>query len=168
MAEIIALKAQPGAKPDPTIWVRASQNMVLHTPTGVYYVRKYRAGKGRLFRSTGETRKGRAQTLADEMLAEWLGGKRLGGRRYSIGELCDLLEVELSREENRRKRTHDKDRTYLPIIKHHFGDTWADEADEEFWGRWVRTTGKKLGRNLGDIAKYLSKVLTFAHARGPS
>jgi integrase len=143
-------------------WVKASQNMVLHRPTGIYYVRKYRAGKGELFKSTGETRKGRAQTLADEMQAQWLGGKRLGGRRYPIGELCDLLEDRLSEDPERRRKTRQHDKTYLPIIRDLFGEEWADEIDEAFWDAWVRRTGRGMNRTLGDVAKYLSKVLTFA------
>jgi integrase len=150
-------------------WVRVSGNMVFHRSTGVYYVRKFRAGKGRLFKSTGETRKGLAQTIADEMMSEWLGGKRLGGRRYRIRELCAALYDELGRVPDRRPKTRRRDyemfRPEEGTIVHHFGEFWADECDENFWQDWVRTTGGTLGRSLGDIAKSLSKVLTFAFER---
>ncbi len=162
------------AKAKAKVWERVSDSLVLHNPSGTYYARKFKAGRGAFFKSTGEKRKGRAQSIADQMLSEWMGGTRLATRRYRIDELCDQLDAVLEAEfmerdeagnRTRRARTRDKDGTCLPIIKDLFGEHWADEIDELFWQDWVRTHGRKLNRRLGDIGKYLSKVLTFAYER---
>lgn len=149
-------------------WERVSDTMELHVPSGIYYASKFKACKGRFRKTTGETRKGRAQTIADQMIAEWMTGKRKVSERPLVSEVIDeldeVLEVEGEQGE-RRKRTCDKDGTYLPIIKQYFGDRNIDELDEQAWEDWIRTTGRKLDRTLGDIAKYLSKVLTFAFRR---
>lgn len=146
----------------------------LNTQSGVYYVRKYRAGKGELFKSTGETNKGRAKTKAEDMIAGWLGQRRTAARRVLVSEVIDQLERVLGEESIqkdeagrpvRRRRTVDKDGTYLPLLKTLFGDAYIDELDEDFWEDWIRTTGRKLNRQLGDIAKYLSKLLTFAYRK---
>lgn len=154
-------------------WKKISHNLVRHLPSGIYYARKYKAGKGRLFKTTGETRKGPAQTIADVMVAEWIGGKRLTGRRYRVEDLCDLLLEELETVE-RRKRTRDRDREMLRaeskgrsagVLRREFGGWWVDEIDERTWWDWTRGRGVKTGRRLGDIGKYLSKLLTFAFER---
>lgn len=140
----------------------------LNTESGIYYVRKYRAGKGALFESTKEKLKSRAKTVAENMIAEWLGDTRKITRRRTIGAICEELEPVLKQEfENgdRRLKTWDHDQTYLPITQDLFGDTFADEIDEEWFDDWVRTKGRRMNRTLFDIAKYLSKVLTFAHRR---
>jgi integrase len=177
-AKIIPLKA-----PKVAVWEVVSDNLVLHVPTGHYYVRKYKSGKGRLFKSTGETKKGIAQHKADYMIAEWLGNKRKGtGRRKRVSDIRDevldhLEKLAMMKDPEgrpmRRRRTADKDRTYLadktyhgkpitaPIVEY-FGDTFLDEIDEQFWADWVTTSGWKLDRKLGDIAKYLSLVMGYA------
>lgn len=172
-AEVLRFAPKSEEK-DGRIWIRVSHNLVLHRPSGIFYARKFKAGKGRFFQSTGLTKKGLAQTKADVMIAEWMGGKNQAGKRIRmervIDELDEILEAEAhQRDEHgrvlRRKRTRDKDRTYFPIIKKHFGDLFPDEIDEAYWKRWVLTDGRKLNRTLGDIAKYLSKVLTYAFER---
>jgi integrase len=135
----------------------------------MFYVRKFRAGKGELFRSTGEKRRVRAQTIADKMMSDWLGHRQTTGRRLKIADACEeLLEV-LEQEfmnGDRRKRTFDHDKTYAAVLTKLFGDIYVDEFDEDFWDGWVRNTGKKLDRKLGDISKYVSKLLTYCHRKG--
>ena len=141
----------------------------LHSASGVYYVRKFKAGKGQLFKTTGETTKGRARIVADEMIAEWLQGKRpTTGRRMRIKEICSVLEEFLKSEAehgDRRVITSKKDPRMLRVIATLFGDLFADDLDEDWWANWVTFEGRKLGIQLFDHAKYLSKVLTFAHRR---
>ena len=91
------------------IWIRVSGNLILNQETGMYYVRKFRAGKGRLFQSTGFTQKGKAQSKADEMVAEWLYGKRATtGRAQRVEEAVDLMMEEIEKEffNKDRKETH--------------------------------------------------------------
>lgn len=142
----------------------------LNTDSGVYYVRKFKAGKGRLFKSTGQTKKGVALTSADQMISDWIGGKiKAVGRRKTISEIIDELQLHLAAEfENKVRRafTRKCDKSELKATRKYFGEQFADEIDEEFWEDWVKFTGRKLRRKtLKNYSKYLSKVLTFAYRR---
>jgi integrase len=142
----------------------------LHSESGIYYVRKYKAGKGQLFKTTGETTKGRARFVADEMITEWLTGRRqTTGRRQKVSAVCDeLLEFLKSQAKNpddRRSATWIKDQRMVRVISDLFGDLFVDDIDEDWWANWVAFEGRALGIQLFDHAKYLSKVLTFAHRR---
>lgn len=152
----------------PKQWTRVSSNLVLHVASGIYYVRKKKAGKGELFQTTGQTNKKAAEGRALELISEWVAGtKKVGAERF-ISDVCDEIEEVLKKEfENgdRSKATADHDKAYLPIIRKYFGIHRASEIDETFWDEWVRTVGRSSGRTLGDIAKYLSKVLTFSYQR---
>lgn len=147
-------------------------DLELNRASGIYYVRKHVAGKGEFFKSTRQKTKRMAQTVADEMLREFIGRKPgLRNERIRIAKACDLLleqceeETQLKDEDGhvlRRAVTFEKDCFYIPKIKELFGEYWADEIDEQFWKSWVKRVGRKLGIKLGDYAKYLSKVLTYA------
>jgi integrase len=148
-------------------------NLELDTKSGYYYVRKYIAGKGELFASTRSKKKMVAKTIAETKIAEMIGRKPgLRNRRIrlaALGEplLKDLKEQTETLDEDghplRRLSTYTgKDKVYIPLIVKLFGEVCADEIDEQFWKSWVKKTGRKLGRNLGDIAKYLSLFLTYA------
>jgi integrase len=150
-------------------WIKISDNMVLFEPTGVYYARKYRRGKGRFFKSTGERRKAVAQSKANEMISEWLTGMRAAvGRHATVGEVSDeLMRVlrEAKEKGDRAETTWTHDKVYLRRICKLFGDFPVASMDESFWEDWIRKSGRKSGHKLGDLAKYVSKVLTFAYER---
>lgn len=148
--------------------VRGVSYLKRHRVTGIYYVRKFKAGKGELFRSTGTTKKGIAQTKADAMISEWLGKARKATQRMTVAQACEALEAELRQEfeaGQRRAKTWEHDRAYLKVISDLFGTRYVDEFDEETWAEWIRTTGSKMNRTLFDVAKYLSKVLTFGYRK---
>lgn len=156
--------------------------LLVHRKTGVFYVRKYKAGRGELFKSTGQVQIAKARTMRDQMIADFEGGKVMVSRRR-VEHVCAELLRELEREAKtlgdngqplRSKRTHDKDITMLRdesaevelgTIRKYFGEVFVDEIDEEFWKDWRLTEGARLGRTLFDIGKYLNKLLTYAHAR---
>lgn len=151
---------------DSRTWARVSDNLVLHKPSGIYYARKSKAGKGRLFRSTGLKQKGRAQSQADQWIAEWLSGKRASaGRVQRVSDAVDLLLADLEQEfinGDRKRNTWESDKVYLKQIKNLFGEMYLEEMNEDWWDDWVRLDGRKLKRTLFDLAKKLSKLLTFA------
>jgi integrase len=151
-------------------WIRVSHNLVLHVPSGTYYVRKSKAGRGELFKTTGYDKKGPAQTKADEMVSEWLGGRLKLGRRLRVEQFIPEVEEQLKQEfqnGDREEGTRQSDRAYLKAIKKYFGVYFIDEIDEEFWANWVRANSKTAGRTtLFDVAKYLSLTLTRAHRAG--
>jgi integrase len=153
--------------------VEGAPNLELNTKTGVYYVRKYRAGKGELFKSTRCQVKGRAKNIAEDMIAEWLGDKSRG-RRVRIDSVaddfladCTLQHQTLDQDGRplRRLATYKHDLSFVKFIKEHFGDAYADEIDEQYWDEWVKHKGRKMKRTLGDVAKYLSMILGFAFKR---
>lgn len=151
-----------------TIWKRISSNLVLNTQTGVYYVRKEKTGKGRLFQTTGFKKKAAAQTKADQMVADWLYGKVKSNKIPYVSDICDEMHEVLHQHylnKDRRERTWEHDRTYLPLLKKHFGTIRVDEFDEERWETWVRTQGKQLNRSLFDLSKYVSKLLTYSYSK---
>lgn len=136
--------------------------------SGIYYVRKFKAGRGELFQTTGERTRGRATRVADDLISAWLGGKRVDKAPTSIRELCEELAVvlvEQNRNGKRSAKTVENDHVNLPLIARLFGDMRPEELDEDFWEDWARTEGEALDRTLFDIAKYLSKVLTYAHRK---
>lgn len=150
----------------PKTWKRVSDNLILHIPSGMYYVRKFRAGKGRLFKTTGEIRKGHAQSKANDMISEWLYGKNRLTTYAPISEVCDKLLLVLEQDfydGKRAKKTWEHDRVYLKQVKALFGKMLIAELDETFLDNWTRTTGRKTGKTLGCLFKYISKMLAYAH-----
>lgn len=186
-AEIVPFPQSKKEKP----WKKVAPGLWLHVESGVYYVRKFKKGKGELFKSTGETKLGRAKTKADEIIQEWLGRTPgLKNKRITISELCDLVLEDLrkqteTRDENgfllRRPSTFvSKDLPYLRgretrvekrrkgmreqgVIRDLFGDRFADELDEQWWAGWLAHEGRAVQMRKTEIAKYLSLVLSFAH-----
>jgi integrase len=144
----------------------------LHKVSGIYYVRTSVAGKGELFKSTRSKKKGEAKSIADEMIKEFAGQKPgLRAGRIKMAKICDmaleacLLEgTQLDDDGHplRSKNTNEHDTYNFPLIKKLFGDYFADEIDEQFWKSWAKKEGRELNRTLGDIAKYLSKALSYA------
>jgi integrase len=131
-----------------------------------------------------------ARILIEIAMGQKRGMKK---HRIQVWEVCDLLLKELKeqtemRDENgqllRRLSTYvTKDVPFLRgkmteeekrrsgrkklreqgVIRELFGDYFVDEIDEQFWKAWVKNKGRTLGRNLGDIAKYLSHVMSYAY-----
>jgi integrase len=171
----MSAKILPFSQPRGREWQKVSHNLMLHIPTGYYYARKSKSGRGRLFKSTGLKKKGLAQTKADLMVSEWLtGGAKKKQRR--VAELCDSLDDELqvmselsddAGSKRRRASTREKDKYMLAFVRKYFGEMDADAINEGFWESWCLRVGPKTGRKtLGDVAKYLSKVMTYAHREG--
>jgi integrase len=172
--ELIYLEKVLPHKKKEKIWIKQSHNLVLHVPTGCFYARKSKAGKGRFFQSTGFKTKGKAQTQADEMIAEWLGGKRNTGRRLRVSPVVDEMLAALKKEANtlgqdgyplRSAATYDHDKYYARVIKKLFGGDFIDQWSEQWWDEWIKNTGVNLGRTLADIAKYVSKTHSFAFSK---
>lgn len=161
-AEILEFKL----KKKNEVWEPIESGLIKHIPSGIFYVRKFQNGK-RLTVTTGTDKIGKARTIRDQKLAEWISGK-VPDRKAKVAQICDELETVLTKDfENgdRRIRTLEHDKTYFPIIKKYFGHMNVTAIDEDFWDDWVRMTGRGLGRTLNDIAKYLSKTLTFAYKK---
>ncbi len=148
-----------------------------HRASGIIHIRFFKAGRGRLEKTTGETAIGKANTKSLELIAEFLGDKpRLKRGRATVARVLDELLVALDHDfeiGERRLRTHENDHVSIPLLKRHFGKLYLDELDEDWWDTWarqyqrqvlkVKMKGEDPGRTtLFDVAKYLSKLCTFA------
>ena len=162
---------RPERKADATyIAVDGAPDLELNTKTGVYYVRKRRAGKRPLFKSTRSKKKGEAKTVAEDMIADWLGNRHQGRRvrveRVAAEMLAEFKDLHGSLDKDgrplRRKSTFKHDQAFVKFITTYFGENYIDEIDEQFWEDWVKGTGRKLDRTLADVAKYLSMLMTYA------
>jgi integrase len=149
--------------------VEGYENLRRERTTGTLYVHKYKAGRGRLMESTRTKSLSRARAYADTRISDWLTGSRGALSRVpSVSDVCRELKAYLRKEveaEDRRPRTWEQDQTYLELLRRYFGHVRISEIDEDWWDTWVQFEGRRKNRTLFDVAKYLSKVLTFAHRK---
>lgn len=159
------------------------RNLALDTQSGIYYVRKSKKGKPDLFKSTGETSKYKAQKVAESLIAEYLTGKaKARPGKALVSDLCADLLADLEAETKimteggypqRSAKTFEKDRTFLTrVIPDLFGNQDPSSIDEEWWRTWEQANRGKVKnyktgqpRKMAEIAKYLSKVLSYAHRK---
>lgn len=146
-------------------------NLEINTKTGVYYVRKFRAGRGALFKSTRCKKKGMAKTIAEDMISDWLGLKQTGRRRIRMEQVlpefladCKAQHETLDKDGQPKRRisTYKKDQSFVKFLGEHFGEEYLDDLDEQYWANWLKGKGARLDRTFSDVAKYLSLVLAFA------
>jgi integrase len=164
------MKPSSSENQHPMTWKRVSGNLVLHQPSGTYYVRKFKKGKRPLFQSTGTKKKLLAQNIADEKMAEWLGNRlKVNNRIVTMRDFIPVLKEVLRQQYENKDRSADtwsKDQTYLKVLELHFGDESLDALDETYWEDWYRENKRILGREtFFDIAKYLSIALNLAHQK---
>lgn len=159
--------------PKPKIWERIPGTMlVLHRPTGMYYIRKKKVGRGELFKPTGFKTLGKAKAAAQEMYDAWAQGKISAQKRQRVSSVVAELLSSLEREHKtlvdghpiRSAATLEHDRYYARIITKLFGEQFIDQITEAWWDSYVKSA--KRDRTLGDLAKYLSKTHSFAFRRG--
>lgn len=123
---------------------------------------------------TGVLQVGRQYTVSevcDMLLAELeqeFEAKRMDGsrkRRIRTFKKDNLyLRAKPTAEELvlRKKRSTPGPAPLKGTIRQLFGDIFVDAIDEAFWKDWTENEGSRLGRNLFDIGKYLSKILNYA------
>lgn len=171
--------------------VRGCSFLKKHPKTNIYYVRKYVAGKGELFKSTRTSKVGLAKTIADQMIHDFIDiDPGLKNKRVKVKDICSLLlsDFEKATKEAdkeglpiRRKSTFDsKDKPYLRgpfpkeyklkkgmrkqgVIRDLFGEMFIDEIDEVFMKKWIKKEGKKHTKKFSEIIKYLGLALSYAH-----
>jgi integrase len=173
----MSAKVIPLQRPKAKLWERVSHNMVRHLPTGTYYARKTQVGKDPLFKSTGSKKKMLAQTIADQMVEDWRGGRLSAKRAGRVKSFLPIVDESLQKKFEAGKRdavTREKDRDFLVgrdadkpgVIARYFGDMLLTEIDEDFWEDWADAGSWRAERStLFDVAKYLSIVLKHAHRK---
>lgn len=165
----MSTKVIPLPKKKAKVWERVERNLYLHVPSGIYYARKYRAGKGRIFESTGQRSISAARTAAETIRADFVSDRAPTERRgFRVKDILDDVDRELAKDfeaKERSKRTRDKDKTLLADMRTHFGAVYLSDLDESYWENWIRDTGRGLKRGLGDFAKYLSIILDHAYRK---
>lgn len=134
--------------------------------TGIYYFRKFKAGRGELFKTTGSKTLGKANTIGWGLWEEFIGVRKAKTSSIlRVSAVIEGLERELQKDfedGHRRKRTRAKDKDMFRVIDKYFGDVFIDDLDESFWMDWQREHRTDPPRNFMDIVKYLNKVLTYA------
>lgn len=139
-----------------------------HLPTGTYYVRRKRKGKKPLFKSTGQKARGRAKTAADEMISAWLGGRPITHREQELfGPFATKFLDHVQKSTKLKPRTKEQAKIYINALIDELGHMALSEITEGFFEEWIEDLKHKMKRTtFADYAKYLSKVLRHAHAKG--
>lgn len=139
-----------------------------HVATGIFYVRRRRKGKKPLNKSTGESVRVKARTKADAMIQSWLDDKPITYRdqiQFGPFALKYLEHIETSTK--LKPRTKEQARIYIKILVEHLGFMAITEISEGFFDEWIEEFKHKSDRaTFADYAKYLSKTLRHAHAKG--
>lgn len=154
------------------IWVRDEKDrfLVLHRPTGMWYVRAKRKGKRPLFKKTGYTQKGKAKTKALIMLAEWMGTRPASGA--AGGDVILFRDFaadfrEYIKKTNLRPRTLEQADIYLGELIEEVGYQDIRAINEGFVDEWLADFRSRKDRaTFADYVKYLSKTLRHAHRKG--
>lgn len=148
-------------------WERVDSDLVLHLPTGMYYVRRKKKGKKPLFKATGYTTKGKAKTKAMLLIAEWMGrargqdGEVILFREFTEDYLIHLEKTKL------RPRTKEQARIYLGALIEEIGHMDLRAINEGFFDEWIADfRGRSQRGTFADYAKYLSKAMRHAHRKG--
>lgn len=106
-----------GSSDKPQLWKRAERNLYLYLPTKIYYTRKSRKGKGRIFVSTGEKTLGGARAAAEKIRSEFVESDApMNARGLRVRRILRAVDDELQKDfENgdRSKETRSKDGTFL-------------------------------------------------------
>lgn len=151
------------------IWAKDPKDsfLVLHRPTGMYYVRAKRAGKRPLFKKTGFDVKARAKTKAMLMLAEWMGTRRKTDNDHIL--FCDFAPdfLEYLLKTQLRPRTKEQATIYITLLIKEIGHKSLRDLNEGFVDEWLAEFRLRSERTtFGDYIKYLSKALRHAHRKG--
>lgn len=141
--------------------------LYLNQVTQVWYVRKKKRGKKPLFKSTGEKQKGRANTKALLLIAEWLGSKRGPGFVCPLfREFAEEYLIHLEKDTKLRVRTKANARMYIKELIQEIGHMPLDEINEGFFEEWLTDFRARKNRaTFADYYAYLGKVLKHAHAK---
>lgn len=157
---------QPEAKDD-RLWARDERDrfLVLHRPTGTWYVRAKKKGKKPLFKTTGHRAKGKAKTRALILLAEWMGTRPPESDVILFGEFADDYLTHLEKT-TLRPRTKEQARIYIKALIQEMGHVNITAINEGFFDEWLAEFRGKVKRTtFCDYAKYLGKVLRHAHRK---
>jgi integrase len=149
------------------VWIRDEKDrfLVLHKPTGMYYVRAKKKGKKPLFKKTGYSQKSKAKTKALIQLAEWMGTRPPEGQVILFADFAEsyLEHLELTKL---RPRTKEQARIYIRALIAEIGHRDIAAINEGFFDEWLAEFRARVTRTtFGDYAKYLGKVLRHAHRK---
>lgn len=150
-----------------SIWIRDPKDrfLVLHAPTGMYYVRAKKKGKKPLFKKTGFQQKSKAKTKALIMLAEWMGTRPPEGQVILFGDFAETYLEHLEKT-TLRPRTKEQARIYIRKLIDEIGSHDLAKINEGFFDEWLADYRARVTRQtFGDYAKYLGKVLRHAHRK---
>lgn len=146
---------------DPELW--------LHAPSGAWYVRKQKKGKKPLFKSTGQTGRGKARTEATRIIAQWLGasGGSFEGNSILFSEYAPIALSDFLKSDRYKERTKDNYREWIPRLIQEIGYAKLSDINEVFIENWINDLKTRSKRTtFRDFVSYTTKVLTHAKRSG--
>lgn len=150
-----------------TLWEKDPKDptLVVHKPTGMYYVRKRMKGKKPLFKKTGFTQRAKARTKAQLLVGEWLGNRRPESHIILFSEFAESYLEHLEKTKL-RPRTKEQARIYIGELIEEMGMNDIRQVNEGFFDEWLADFRQRKSRTtFMDYAKYLSKVMRHAHRK---
>lgn len=140
--------------------------------SGFYWVVLYRAGRGRLYKTTKEREsKAKAIDKGKKIIEAWLGTKLDGGERIvtfseAVDELYEQKLVLVAREKNRMS-TLEQINIYFKKLKEEFGNIKMRDFHVRRWDQYVALFQKENpGKTLYNHWKYMSQILRYCHRMG--
>lgn len=138
---------------------KVEKGLYRHVQTGIYYVRKFRRGKGEITRSTGKMLLTPARKVAEQILSDWLKDED-----QSIEVLFDEPAFEvLGIMTARALKTYQDFETHLRL---HILPFYSGVPLEEVGGLWEKYVADKKGarpdRKLLHDQKHIKRILRYA------
>lgn len=134
--------------------------------SGVWYYRKYVAGKGEFFRSTRERKsKAKAKAIGLRMFAEWMGTIEAAKRARFLFD--DVARMYVASRRNRRKKTIVS--VNLHLTKHllPYFTGWPIDTVAEQWEKYVEHKRRETpDRKFFNDAKHMRSILKLAYEKG--
>lgn len=155
------------------------RNIYLDTESGIYIIRKFKKGKDPLWHSTGERSIKAARSLKDQVIANWLGDRPKGSRRYFSDLFDAVLAVKATKSDATYKSAVDQIKNLKPWFTDHC--TFIDQFNEATWESYIiaqraKNPNRRLSHDreilnftlgLGRKKDWIQKVYTLRKADTP-
>lgn len=154
------------------IWKRdpKDRELWLHVPSGVWYVRKKQKGKRALFKTTKQTTKGKARTVANRIIQEWSGSttKEFEAMGITFGEHAKIALEDWLQSTKFRARYKKNLKLYVEELIKEIGYVRLVDINEGFIESWVEEfRGRRTDRvTFRDYVSYITKVMRHAKRNG--
>lgn len=150
----------------PLVKVNGPQNHHLYKRLDVYWIRYYRASKGRLEESLKTTILTDARIARDKRMAEFLGQKpRFAGKGILLEDVWpDFIKLKEAKSAGTQRVNKDSWNCHL---KDGFGHMLVADIDEDSWLKWViREREKRPDRKFATERRVLQNMMNWLNTQG--